>query len=72
MSELCSQNKRAVAALNTNSTQCQTDIAKIKDKFSDLKKWQKKMDVVLTYEPRLNLLENQAKSDLIAVTLKLE
>ena len=30
------------------------------------------MDVVLTYEPRLNLLENQAKSDLIAVTLKLE
>ena len=72
MSELCSQNKRAVAALNTNSTQCQTDIVKIKDKFSDLKKWQKKMDVVLTYEPRLNLLENQAKSDLIAVTLKLE
>ena len=30
------------------------------------------MDVVLTYEPRIDLLENQAKSDLLSVTAKLE
>ena len=30
------------------------------------------MDVVLTWEPRIDLLENQAKSDLLAVTYKLE
>lgn len=30
------------------------------------------MDAVLTYEPRIELLENQAKSDLLSVTAKLE
>lgn len=72
MSEALALNKRSFTALDEKTKHQTVELDSLDGKFKDLRAWQSKINHLLTFEPRLATLENQAKSDLIAVTTKLE
>ena len=72
MNEQVSANRRTCTALDEKTKSHTVELEGVQEKFKDLKVWQKKMNSLLNFETRIETLENQAKSDLIAVTKKLE
>ena len=72
MNEQVSAHRRTITALDERTKGHAVDLNVIHDKFKELGDWQKGMNRLLLFDRRIDTLENQAKSDLIAVTKKLE
>ena len=58
ISEMVTGNKRMCTALDEKSKNHTVEINGIHEKFKSLKDWQKKINKLLTFETRIDLLEN--------------